>query len=370
VKILFAPNSFKETLAAAQAARAMAAGAIRFDRGLECDICPVADGGDGTMDALIDNLGGKIYRASVTGPLGSPVEARFAVSDEDQSAIIELAEASGLALVPPAQRDPMRTTTFGTGQLIPLAIERGCRSILLCIGGSATIDGGTGIAQALGAKFFDHSGQLIPPPITGGQLMTIARVRKPVGLPAIRVACDVNNPLYGPSGATAVYGPQKGATPAQVRDLDQALQHLAALVGGDANMPGAGSAGGAGFGLVNICGAKLERGIDVVLNAIDFQSRCAGAALVLTGEGRLDEQSLHGKACMGVAAAAARLGVPTIAIVGSTGPGVEHCIDPARGGMLRRYFSMSERFGMTRAISEPEALLAALTEEVVRAELS
>lgn len=348
----------------------MAAGVARADPRVECDVCPVADGGDGTLDTLISALGGTIHRATVIGPLGDLTEARYAICSDGQTAIVELAEASGLALVPPANRDPMRTTTFGTGQLIQLAVQRGCRSILLCIGGSATIDGGAGIAQALGAKFFDHFGRLIDPPMTGGGLINIARVQSPEHVPLIRVACDVDNPLCGPNGAAMVYGPQKGASPTQAGDLDLLLRYFATVIGGDPDMTGAGAAGGVGFGLVNICSAKLERGIELVLNSIGFQKRCTGAILVLTGEGRLDEQSLHGKACMGVAASAARLGTPTIAIVGSTGPGADRCIDPAQGGMLQRYISMSERFGIERAMREAEALLMELTTEVIRAELS
>jgi glycerate kinase len=278
--------------------------------------------------------------------------------------IVELAQASGLALVPPKQRDPTRTTTLGTGQLISHAIASGCREIIVCIGGSATIDGGTGIAQALGWRFLDGHGGEIGPLMCGGTLGRIAKMIAPeTTLPRMRVACDVVNPLCGLNGAAAVYGPQKGATLQQVKMLDDGLTHLAKLAGGDPNAPGAGAAGGAGYGLATFLNATLERGIDLVLEMVRFNDTCRGADLVITGEGRLDSQSLQGKACMGVAAAARRLGVPTIAIVGSTGPGAERCIGP---GKLSAYHSLADRFGEDRARREAKTLMADLTEEAVR----
>jgi glycerate 2-kinase len=344
----------------------MARGLAMADASIVCDICPVADGGEGTLDALIAAMGGRILHADVTGPRGRPVRARYGVTN-DGTGVVELAEASGLALLPPVQRDPMRTTTFGTGELNQAAVAHGCRSVIVCIGGSATVDGACGIAQSLGAKFWNEEGELIAQPMTGGMLRRIARWQPPPKLPEIRVACDVTNPLCGPTGAAAVYGPQKGATPEQVRELDAGLAHLAQIVGGDPDMPGSGAAGGAGFGLVNMCGAKLERGIDLVLDAVGFNDRCRDSQLVLTGEGRLDSQSLHGKATMGVAKAAAKRGVPTIAIVGSTGEGAEDCIDPSKGGALHRYVSLTERFGLNRALRETATLVELVAREMVGA---
>jgi glycerate kinase len=317
------------------------------------------------MDALLAAFGGSTSPQAVIGPLGRPVTARFGVVADLAVGIVELAEACGLALVPAVKRDPTRTTTFGVGQLIAQAAARGCGDIIVCIGGSATVDGGAGLAQALGARFFDDRGRLIQDPITGSVLMQIGRFEPPRGLPRIRVACDVTNPLLGPQGAAAVYGPQKGASPQQVLELDRGLAHLARIVGGDPDQPGAGAAGGAGFGLAAICGAKLERGIDLVLETIGFEGKCDGAALVLTGEGRLDSQSLFGKACLGVAAAAGRVGVPTIAIVGSTGPGFEQCIDPSRPDRLRACQSLADRYGNERAMNEAATLLEELTSQVV-----
>lgn len=344
----------------------MIAGIAEAEPSFLAEACPVADGGEGTMQTLIGAMGGSIHKARVAGPLGEPVEAQFGIAGDGKTAIVELAEASGLTLVPRQRRDPTMTTTFGTGQLIQLAAERGCTTIIVCIGGSATVDGGAGMIQALGGRFFDSAGRLITEPLTGGGLTMIARIEPPRDLPILRVACDVTNPLCGSQGAAAVYGPQKGATPAQVRRLDATLAHFASLTKSDPNLAGAGAAGGAGFGLVVLCGAKLERGIELVLDVIGFERRCQGAALVLTGEGRLDSQSLAGKACMGVAAAASRAGMPTIAIVGSTGPGFEACLDRSRGGLLRSCASLSDRFGVDRAMKEPAAALTALTAEVVR----
>jgi glycerate kinase len=237
--------------------------------------------------------------------------------------------------------------------------------MLVAIGGSATCDGGTGLAQALGAKFFDEQGALIREPLTGGQLLQIRRVERPSGLPPIDVACDVENPLCGPHGAAAVYAPQKGATPEQVAQLEAGLRHLAGISGADPNTLRFGAAGGAAFGLAVFCGATLHRGIDLVLDAIGFDEACRDASLVLTGEGRLDDQSLHGKACFGVAQAAMRRNVPTIAIVGSFGPGASRCVLPSPEAFLLRAVSLADRFGEERARREVAILLERAAREVV-----
>jgi glycerate kinase len=367
MKVVCAPASFKESLTAADAAAAMARGVDIAAPSALCEQCPVGDGGEGTLHVLQSALGATSHTITVRGPLGLPTRATFATVPSARIGIVELAQASGLELVPPPARDPLRSTTYGTGELIAAAVAENCRSIIVCIGGSATVDGGAGLAQALGARFYDAGGQLIEQPMCGGLLIHLSRVDPPPKLPPIRVACDVTNPLCGASGAAAIYGPQKGAKPEQIQLLEEGLTRLASVVGGDPLKPGAGAAGGAGFGLATLCGATLQRGIDLVLNLIDFDRRCRGASLVLTGEGRLDSQSLHGKACMGVAAAAAQHGVPTIAIVGSTGPGAEMTLQQHHG--LRRYVSLSDRFGLERAMSQPASLLTELTGEIVREEL-
>jgi glycerate kinase len=347
MRVLCAPDSFKESISAHEAARAMAAGVLAA--GADADVCPIADGGEGTLDALVGALGGSIHQATVVGPLGEAHTARFGISPDGSTGIVELAEASGMTLVPAEQRDPTRTTTFGTGQLIRTAAEAGCRVVLVAVGGSATCDGGTGLAQALGTRFFDRRGQLIERPMTGGLLTELSRIEPAPPLPAIRVACDVTNPLLGPQGAAAVFAPQKGATPMQVRQLDEGLRRLASLLAADPETPGAGAAGGAAFGVLALCGATLERGVD----------------LVLTGEGRLDGQTVHGKAVSGVAARAHALGVPTVAIAGSLGPGADDSLTPALGGYLADVVSLVERFGRDRALREPAELISIVAHEMV-----
>lgn len=368
-RVVCAPDSFKETLSAQAAASAMAVGVGRVDESIVCDQCPVADGGEGSLDALISATKGTIYRAIVTGPLGESIEARYGITGDQKTGVVELAEASGLTLIPSDDRDPTRTTTYGTGELIAAAADRGCETIILCIGGSGTIDGGVGIAQALGAKFFDRGGQLLDSALPGGRLSEIVSFQPPDSLPKISVACDVTNPLCGPEGAAYVYGPQKGATPQQIRQLDYALGHLASLTTIDPNMPGAGAAGGVGFGLAAFCGAALEGGIELILEAARFRQRCQGADLVLTGEGCLDAQSLHGKATMGVAQAAHDLGVPTIAIVGSIGPGAQACVKPELGELFADVVSLTDRYGLQRSMAETAALLAEATADVIRSRL-
>jgi glycerate 2-kinase len=360
-KVLCAPDSFKETLTAAAVAAAMEAGVRQAAPHVSCDCCPVGDGGEGTLDALAQAMQLELIQSSVSGPSGLPVKAAFGLCKVRRLAVVELAQASGLALVRQQDRNPLQTSTFGSGELMQQAAQRGCETIILCVGGSATIDAAAGILQALGVRFFDAGNVEIPAPITGGMLHRIARIDAS-GLrtktPKIRVACDVTNPLFGPKGAAFTYGPQKGATPQQQTKLDHALRHFASVCRSqgfqaDPNAIGSGAAGGVPFGLAAVCGSTLERGIDLVLEMLNFENRCRGASLVLTGEGQLDAQSLHGKACMGVAAAAAKFNVPTIAIVGSTGPGAADCTNPTRGGNLHSFISLAERFSIEHAMREP-----------------
>ncbi len=368
-RVLCAPDSFKGTLSAQAVASAMAGGVGRADETIACDQCPVADGGEGSLDALISATKGTIHRAIVTAPLGESIEARYGITGDQRTGVVELAESSGLTLIPSDDRDPARTTTYGTGELIAAARDRGCETIILCIGGSGTIDGGVGIAQALGAKFFNGAGQLLDEPLPGARLSEITSFQLPDSLPQISVACDVTNPLCGPEGAAYVYGPQKGASPQQVQQLDIALGHLASLTTIDPNLAGAGAAGGVGFGLAAFCGATLEPGIELILKAVRFRQRCQGADLILTGEGCLDAQSLHGKAAIGVAQAAEDLGVPTIAIVGSVGLGAEACIKPESGGLLADVISLTDRYGLERSMAETAALVEEAVADVIRSQL-
>lgn len=298
------------------------------------DQCPIADGGEGTVEALVNATSGHMQTTCVTGPLGAAVDAPWGWlgtsgtegTNQPKTAVIELAAAAGLALVPPDQRNPTRTSTYGVGQLIYTALEQGAQRVLLGIGGSATNDAACGAAQALGARFFDANDQLIETAIAGSDLGRINRIdltNLHPGLDALEliVACDVTNPLFGEQGAAYVYGPQKGATPAQIAALDQGLRHIAPLFESHhgepiAAMPGAGAAGGFGGGAVALLGGRLEPGIQRVLEAVGFRARVANANLCLTGEGKLDVQSSSGKAISGVIEQARAQHVPVVALAG------------------------------------------------------
>ncbi|MFG0329415.1 MAG: glycerate kinase [Phycisphaerales bacterium] len=373
-RLVIAPNAFKETLTAAEAAEAIRAGAARADSALEFELVPIADGGDGTLDALTATRGGERRSSRVTGPLGDPVDAEWALLGGGRVAVIEMARAAGLALTPRDQRDPEWTTTFGVGELIIAAREAGARRIIVGVGGSATCDGGCGCAQALGVRFVLTGGETLDAstrPVTGGDLELIEIIEAPRHANAltIEVACDVRNPLFGPDGAAFVFGPQKGASPDQIVRLDEGLQWLAELVGdaADPDEPGAGAAGGLGFGLSAWFNAALRPGIDLVLDAVRFDERAEGATLILTGEGRLDGQSVEGKAIGGVAWRGLALGVPTVALVGSTGPDAKRSLR-RHGGPLEAFYSVTDTLGWSesRAMASPAEALEALAELVVR----
>jgi len=302
------------------------------------DRCPVADGGEGTVAALVASTGGRFESRLVTGPLPErKVRAQFGLLGDGRTAVIEMAAASGLALLAEEDRNPLNTTTFGTGELLNAAAALGVSEILLGIGGSATVDAGVGCAQACGLPVILEGGEPVSAtePLCGRDLDGIVLIKHGRGSAVervkITVACDVTNPLYGPSGAAPVFGPQKGATPAQIRQLDDSLRRLAERLGKtrEANTPGAGAAGGLGFGMLAFFNATLRSGVDIVLEAVKLRDRLAGADLCITGEGRLDAQSLHGKAPVGVARMCRELGVPCVAIAGSVGDGAE--APPGRG---------------------------------------
>jgi glycerate kinase len=328
--IAIAPDSFKGTLSAVAAAEAIAAGLRRAIPRARFRLIPMADGGEGTVDAVIAATRGRWRRCSVHDPLGRTIMARYGlVGGRAPRAVIEMAAASGLPLLQPRERNPLTTGTEGTGELLRDAFGRGVRQIWMGIGGSATNDGGAGMARALGVRFLDRRGRELPR--GGGALVTLDRIALDGLDPRVRqvsieVACDVTNPLCGPNGASAIYGPQKGATPAMIRRLDAGLRQLAGVVqrqlGVDvAGAPGAGAAGGLGFGLMAFCGARLRRGVEMVAEAVELEAQCRGCDLVITGEGRIDGQTVNGKTPMGVARVAGRVGVPAIAICGCTGDG-------------------------------------------------
>jgi glycerate kinase len=286
---------------------------------------PVADGGDGTVEALVDANHGAYRTARVEGPLGDPVEARYGLIDDGRTAVVELASASGLTLIDSSRRDPRQTSTYGFGQLLEAARGEGVVQIIAGIGGSATNDGGAGMAQALGAHLLDAAGRELPR--GGAALGRLARVDVSQIDPGwrsveVRVASDVDNPLTGPRGASYVYGPQKGADPAMVEELDRALQGYGQMIGVD-DLPGAGAAGGTGAGLVAFLRAQLVPGAPLVVDAAGLDEKLEGADLVITGEGRVDEQTAYGKAPGEVVKRAARAGVPVLLLAGGKGPGWE-----------------------------------------------
>jgi glycerate kinase len=323
---------------------------------------PLADGGEGTLEALVDAHGGSLRRASVTGPLGDPVEAAFGLVQGPSGpvGIVEMARASGLGLA--SRRDPLRASTRGTGELIGQACGAGARTVVVCIGGSATSDGGAGMAEALGARLLDGSGRPIPP--GGAGLIELARIDLSGLEPALRsvrvvAASDVDAPLTGPKGAAQVFGPQKGASREDVLLLDRALGHLAAVIARDIGIDvrgirGAGAAGGLGAGLVAFLGARIRPGVEVVMEAVGFQGRLAAADMVLTGEGRFDASSLTGKVVGGVLAAAREAGVAAAVLCGAAEirpEGVEVA-------------SLVERFGRERALGQARPALVELAAEV------
>ena len=371
MKIVVAPNAFKGCLTAGEAARAMATGIGRAFPEAKVVAVPVADGGDGLVDVAVEALGGALRRVRVTGPLFDPVGAAFCYVEADRFAAVEMALASGLALVPPDRRDAMRTTTRGTGELIAAALDLGVSRIGVGIGGSATNDGGIGMASALGVRFLDAGGSEVRP--VGGELANIDRIDM-TGLDArlrhvrIEAVCDVDNPLCGPRGAAYVYGPQKGASADQVRLLDEGLAHLADVIERDLgikvrDMPGAGAAGGLGAGLHAFLGAEIRRGVDLVLDLVELDAKLAGADLVLTGEGQIDFQTAYGKAPAGVGAAASRRRIPCVAIAGGVGEGIASLTDV---GIIAVFSLCSRPMTLDDAMAQAETLLAAAAEQVVR----
>ncbi|MFJ4658679.1 glycerate kinase [Nocardia sp. NPDC088792] len=316
-RVILAPDKFKGSLTAAQAVAALAAGIHRTAPGTELRQLPVADGGDGTVDAFLA-AGWERVPVDSFGPTLAPVDTGYAVRGID--AVVELAAVSGLAELPGGQADPLHASTYGVGDVIGDALDRGARHIVLGLGGSASTDGGAGLLQALGLRILDADGNELP--CGGAALARAVRVDRSGLHPGladakITLASDVDNPLLGPNGAAAVYAPQKGADPEQIATLEAALKNWAAVLGPEwADKPGAGAAGGAGFGAMAVLGARVRSGIDVVLDLIGFRDELAHAGLVITGEGSLDDQSLAGKAPLGVCQAAQAAGVPVIAVAG------------------------------------------------------
>ncbi|ELY3796550.1 glycerate kinase [Cronobacter sakazakii] len=340
-KIVIAPDSFKESLSAMDVAKAIEAGFREIYPQANYVCVPMADGGEGTVEAMVAATGGQIITTPVTAPLGNKVDGFFGLLGDGETAVVEMAAASGLHLVPTAQRDPRITTSYGTGELILAALERGVKAIIIGIGGSATNDGGAGMMQALGARFLDGEGRELAP--GGAALARLERLDLSALDPrlaqvSVTAACDVDNPLCGEKGASAVFGPQKGATPAIVTELDAALrrfgEQLEAATGkAIISAPGAGAAGGMGAALLGMLNAELRPGIEIVIESLGLAQAVRDADLVITGEGRLDSQSIHGKTPVGVARVAKQFQRPVVAIAGSLTPDYqivhEHGIDAA-----------------------------------------
>jgi glycerate kinase len=362
VKVVVAPNAFKGTLTASQAAAAIARGVREVFPDAEVVEVPVADGGDGTVEAIVSARRGTYRTAKVEGPLGDPVEARYGLIDGGRTAVVELATASGLALISDHRRDPRRASTFGFGQLLEAARRDGVSTIIAGIGGSATNDGGAGMAQALGYRLLDAEGRDLPR--GGAALSHIERIETAGFDPSwravrVNVASDVTNPLTGPAGASAVYGPQKGADPAAVRELDAALARLAEVMDRDlgrpvAEIPGAGAAGGTGAGMVAFLDAHLLPGAPLVVDAAGLDVKLVGADLVITGEGRADEQTAYGKAPGEVAKRAQAAGIPVLLLAGSKGAGWEALLGL---GVTSVVTLTEEGVNLEQAINAPERML-------------
>ena len=366
MKIAIAIDSFKGSLSSIEAGRAATEGIRRCLPDAECVVCPLADGGEGTVEALAVGLGGELRKVEVTGPAGKPVVATYGIAGD--SAIMEMAQAAGITLVSGDGRNPLLTTTFGVGEMVKDAIRNGCRRFIVGIGGSATNDAGAGMLQALGFGLLDSEGRQVP--FGGGSLSGVRKIDRSGALPELRectfrIACDVTNPLCGEKGASAVYGPQKGATPDMVARLDSSLAHFASVSGGDPEFPGSGAAGGLGFAFREFLGGELKSGVEIVLEETRFEEAVRDADIVVTGEGRLDSQTVMGKAPIGVARLAKKYGKRVVAFSGCATPdaGVvnEHGID-AFFPILREVVTLEKALEKGNAAAN----LAATAEQVFR----
>ena len=371
MKIVVAPQAFKGSISAVDAGQAMREGVLRVFADAEVEVTPVADGGDGTLQTLVGLTGGSVRSASVTGPLGERIEAQWGALGDGNTAMIEMARTSGLALVPRESRNPLLTTTYGLGEAIAQALDEGFRKFIIGIGGSATNDAGAGMAQALGVRLLDREGHDLPH--RGDGLARLAsidvsgldeRARESTFL----VACDVSNPLTGPEGASAIYGPQKGATPQMVETLDAALHRFAEVVRDDLGrdieeLPGAGAAGGLGGGFVAFLDAELRAGVNIVLDLVDMESHLERADLVITGEGCLDYQTIYKKAPIGVALMAKERGIPVVCVSGSLGAryGLVHDHGIAAAAAIT-----SSPMSLDESTANAAELIAAATEQAMR----
>lgn len=372
MKILIAPDSFKGSLSAKEAADSIEKGIKKADKEIQTVKVPMADGGEGTVESLVDVTGGKIHKVYVYDPLMREIESFYGILGDGETAVIEMAAASGLTLLPRDERNPLLANTYGTGQLILAALNMGCKKMIIGLGGSATNDGGAGMAAALGVRFFDFRGEIIMP--NGENLKHICDIDirgldSRIKDVSIEVACDVENPLIGPNGASYIFGPQKGADIQMVEELDKGLQNYGlvleklfnrSLVG----LPGAGAAGGLGAGLVGFLDAKLIKGIDIVMGITKLEEKMNGVDLVITGEGMMDYQTAFGKTPYGVAKLANKYKIPVIALTGAIGAGAEILYEKG----FNSIFSIIDKpMTLEEAIHNSKILLENAAERIIRA---
>lgn len=369
--ILLAPDSFKESMSAKEVCEAMEIGIKKANKNINCIHVPMADGGEGTMQSLVDATGGNIYSLNVVGPLGNEVKAFYAILGDGETGMLEMASASGIHLVPIEKRDPSVTTTYGTGQLIKACLDYGVKKLLIGIGGSSTNDGGAGVIQALGGKLIDEKGNELG--FGGGELRkleTIDLINFDPRLKNVRVevACDVDNPLCGDNGASNVFGPQKGATPQMIEELDINLRHYASIVkaqiGKDIlDVPGAGAAGGLGAGLMAFLDGNLKKGIEMVIEYTKLEEKVKLADMVWTGEGSIDFQTQYGKTPLGVAIVAKKYNKPVIAFAGRIGQDIEVLYDK---GIDSIFSIIKELTTLEEALVMGKENMAKAAENVIR----
>ncbi|WP_163335650.1 glycerate kinase [Desulfopila sp. IMCC35008] len=375
MRIVAAPNAFKGSLSAHEAAEAISRGVLRGFPDCEVIQVPVADGGDGLLEIATDALGGEVCDVTVKGPDMQEITSSFGWVRENRVAVIEMASASGLAILPEAKRDPTLTTTFGTGELILAALDKGAQRIIVGLGGSATCDGGIGMATSLGYRFLDEAGNALPP--IGKSLQHIVSIDtsdidQRLAQVVFDGVCDVTNPLTGENGASHVYSPQKGASAEQVLELDEGLSNLADVIKREMGMdirdvPGAGAAGGLGAGLHCFLSARLEKGIDLVLDLVELEKKIQGADLVITGEGQIDFQTRFDKAPAGVARLANRYGIPCIAICGSIGEKIHELYET---GIISVFSICSGPLSLQEAMDNGAELVEKTAEQVIRTYLA
>ena len=373
-KILISPQEFKESLTGLEVAKAIQLGINNVDSDIDTILVPVADGGDGTLQTMVDVTGGKIIKETVSDPLGRKISSEWGKLGDDNSAVIEMAKASGLALLKENEKSALRTSTYGTGELFKKALDNGISNFIVGIGGSATNDGGAGFVSALGAKLLDNNNNLVEP--CGENLNKIKKIDmadfdQRIKNVTVRVACDVTNPLCGNEGASSIFGPQKGASPSEVSFLDGNLAHWAQLIkdqiGQDImDIPGSGAAGGLGAGLMAFTNAELSIGADIVLDSLDYEKQLSGVDLVIVGEGRTDKSTQFNKSPVAVAMRAKKLGIPVICLSGSIGEGYE---DSRELGISSFFSIVSGPTDLQFAIDNAHDLIIKSSEEIIRSVL-